>query len=215
MKIIDCEQGSESWKAARCGKLGASSIADMMAKTKTGWSASRANLAARLICERLTGVPQDTYSSAAMQWGTDQEPAARAMYEFLRDTEVQRVGLVLHPEIDNSHASPDGLVGESGLIEIKCPLTATHIETLLTETVDGRYIKQMQWQMACTGRTWCDFVSFDPRLPPEKQIFIRRVERDDAMISELEREAKIFLAEIDETIAKLNRKYPAMAEAAE
>ncbi len=116
-------------------------------------------------------------------------------------------GLVLHQAIDKSHASPDGLVGNDGLLEIKCPTTATHIETLLSDDVEGKYVKQMQWQMACTEKGWCDFVSFDPRLPAEMQLFVKRVHRDDAMIFELEKEARIFLSEIDETIATLSAKY--------
>lgn len=207
MKVIDCEQNSAEWLAARCGSLGASSIADMVAKTRTGWGASRFNLAAKLVCERLTGTPQESYTNAAMQWGHDTEPQARAMYEFMRDVAVQKVGIVLHPSISKSHASPDGLVGDDGLIEIKCPNTATHIETLLSEDVEGKYVKQMQWQMACCGRAWCDFVSFDPRLPAEMQMFVQRVRRDDEFIAELEREARLFLAEIDKTIATLSDKY--------
>ena len=207
MKVIDCEQNSAEWLAARCGSLGASSIADMVAKTRTGWGASRFNLAARIVCERLTGTPQESYTNAAMQWGHDTEPQARAMYEFMRDVAVQQVGLVLHPSINKSHASPDGLVGDAGLIEIKCPNTATHIETLLSEDVEGKYVKQMQWQMACCGRAWCDFVSFDPRLPAEMQMFVQRVRRDDEFIAELEREARLFLAEIDKTISTLSDKY--------
>lgn len=207
MNVIDCEQNSAEWLAARCGSLGASSIADMVAKTRTGWGASRFNLAARIVCERLTGTPQESYTNAAMQWGHDTEPQARAMYEFMRDVAVQQVGLVLHPSINKSHASPDGLVGDDGLIEIKCPNTATHIETLLSEDVEGKYVKQMQWQMACCGRAWCDFVSFDPRLPAEMQMFVQRVPRDDDFIAELEREARLFLAEIDKTIATLSDKY--------
>jgi putative phage-type endonuclease len=207
MKVIDCEQSSAEWLAARCGSLGASSIADMVAKTRTGWGASRFNLAARIVCERLTGTPQDSYTNAAMQWGHDTEPQARAMYEFMRDAAVQQVGLVLHPSINKSHASPDGLVGDDGLIEIKCPNTATHIETLLSEDVEGKYVKQMQWQMACCGRAWCDFVSFDPRLPAEMQMFVQRVARDDEFIAELEREARAFLSEVEKTISTLSDKY--------
>jgi putative phage-type endonuclease len=215
VKIIDCEQGSDEWKAHRAGSLGASSVADMVTTTRSGWGASRANLAARLICERLTGVPQESYVNAAMQWGTETEPQARQMYEFMRDTQVSQVGLVLHPTIDKSHASPDGIVGDDGLLEIKCPQSANHIETLLSEQIDGKYIKQMQWQMACCDRAWCDFVSFDPRLPADMQLFVKRVPRDAAMIAELEKEAKVFLSEIDDTIAKLQAKYQTTAIAAE
>lgn len=215
MHILNIEQGSDAWKQARAGSLGASSIADMMARTKSGWSASRANLAARLVCERLTGTPQESYTNAAMQWGHDTEPQARQMYEFMRDVAVEQVGLVLHPSIAKSHASPDGVLEDKGLLEIKCPNSATHIETLLSEQIDGKYIKQMQWQMAVCEREFCDFVSFDPRLPAEMQIFIKRVHRDDTMIAEMEKEASAFLDEIDETIAQLKSKYQPVAIAAE
>jgi putative phage-type endonuclease len=158
-------QGSEEWKLARCGSLGASRLADAVARTKTGYGASRANLMAELLVERLTGIPTDGFVSPAMQWGTDKEPDARAAYEFRSDVEVAQVGIVPHPTIAGTHASPDGLVDTYGLIEIKCPNTASHVETLLGDEIAGKYVTQMQWQMACTGRDWCDFVSFDPRLP--------------------------------------------------
>ena len=207
MKIVECVQGSEEWIAARVGKVGASRIADIVAKTKSGYSTSRANYAAELIAERLTGKKAEGFTNAAMQWGTDNEPQARAMYEFMRNVSVVEVGIVLHPTIENAQASPDGLVGDDGLVEIKCPLTSTHISTLRGGEIDGKYMKQMQWQMACCGRAWCDFVSFDPRLPAEMQMFVQRVFRDDAFIAELEREAVLFLAEIDNTISTLSAKY--------
>lgn len=208
MKIIDCEQGSPEWITARLGKVSASRIADMTATTKNGYSISRANYAAELIVERLTGASGASgYTNAAMEWGTMQEPAARAMYEFISDMTVTRVGLVLHPAIEMSCASPDGLAGEDGLIEIKCPNTATQIETLLSEKIPEKYVKQMQWQMACTGRAWCDFVSFDPRLPVEMQIFIARLKRDDLMVAALENETRKFLDEINSTISALTSKY--------
>lgn len=214
MKILDCPQGSEEWLQARLGKATASRIADVTAKTKSGPSASRKNYAAQLIAERLTGACQDSYKNAAMQWGTEKEPEAREFYEMLTGNDVRQVGMVLHPEIEMSLASPDGLIGDDGLVEIKCPNTATHIETLLSEKIDKKYLQQMQWQMACTGRKWCDFVSYDPRLDITKQIWIFRVERDDKMIKELEKEVTLFLAEIAETIDKLNRKFGQQSEAA-
>lgn len=215
MKIVDCAQGSPEWHAARLGKVGASRVSDVVARTKSGYSTSRANLAASLIAERLTGTTQDAYTNAAMAWGTATEPQARAMYEFMRDVDVAQVGLVLHPSIDMTHASPDGLVGDVGLVEIKCPNTGTHIDTLLGASIDGKYVKQMQWQMACTGRDWCDFVSFDPRMPEDMQLYIQRIERDEVLIAELEKEVANFLSEIDETIAKLTAKYRPTAIAAE
>ena len=207
MKIVSCDQGSEEWKKLRAGSLGASSIADMMAKTKTGWGASRSNLAARLICEQLTGVAQESYTNAAMQWGCDMEPRARELYEFIYDAEVQQVGLVLHPTILRAHASPDGMIGDDGLLEIKAPNSATHILALEGKPIDDRYIKQMQWQMCCTARSWCDFCSFDPRFPAEMQLHVRRVNRDDVLISELEQEAAVFMKEVGSTVSRLRSLY--------
>ena len=215
MNIIECEQGSDAWFAARLGKVSASRVADVISKTKTGWGASRANYAAELVAERLTGVTAEKYSNAAMAWGTETEPQARSMYEFMRDCTVQTVGTVLHPTIEMSCASPDGLVGDDGLIEIKCPNTATHIETLLGDAIAGKYMTQMQWQMACTGRLWCDFVSFDPRMNGELQLYCRRIVRDDAKISELEKDVTLFLAEVVGMIARLKALYIPTAEAAE
>jgi putative phage-type endonuclease len=174
---------------------------------KGGRGASRANYAAQLIAERLTGTVQESFTNAAMQWGTDTEPRARLVYEMMTDAKVQQVGLIQHPAIAMSCASPDGLVLDDGLVEIKCPNTATHIETLLSETVPGKYITQMQWQMACSGRAWCDFVSFDPRMPGEMQLFISRVRRDDAVIKDLAAQVEVFLVEVAETVDRLQAKY--------
>lgn len=205
--MSDFDQGSADWFAIRCGKVTASRVADVIAKTKTGPSASRTNYAAQLIAERLTGTVAESYSNAAMAWGTEQEPEARLAYEFRTDAEVEQIAFVLHPAIDMSGASPDGLVGADGLVEIKCPNTATHIETLLGQSIPGKYQTQMLWQMACTGRKWCDFASFDPRLPEEMRLFVRRMDRDDARIAELEAEVTAFLSEIDATVAELTRIY--------
>jgi hypothetical protein len=142
-----------------------------------------------------------------MQWGTDQEPHARAAYSFLYDVDVEEIAFVDHPEIAMSGASPDGLVGLDGLVEFKCPNTATHLDTLLSETVPGKYVTQMQWQMACTGRAYCDFASFDPRLPPSMQLFVKRVDRDASLILDLETEVSAFLAEIDAKVAALTERY--------
>ncbi len=209
MKVIDCIQGTESWHQARAGRVTASRIADMMAKTKSGWGASRANYMAELVAERLTGVVAEGFTNTAMKWGTDTEPQARAAYEFFQGAEVTLVGFVVHPKIDRSGASPDGLVGTDGLLELKCPNTATHIETLLSGTIPDKYLKQMQWQMACCEREWCDFASFDPRLPPRMQLFVQRVQRNGAAIGEIEREVSIFLKEIDGQVEALTAKYGA------
>jgi putative phage-type endonuclease len=205
--MSDFEQGSVDWFAIRCGKVTASRVSDLIAKTKTGYGASRANYAAQLVAERLSGQVAESYTNAAMQWGTDQEPDARLAYEFRTDATVEQVAFVQHPTIEMSGASPDGLVGSDGLVEIKCPNTATHIDTLLTGSIPGKYETQMLWQMACTGRAWCDFVSFDPRLPENMRLFIKRLPRDDARIAELEAEVTGFLFEIDATVSSLVRKY--------
>ena len=199
------EQKSEEWFKARLGKVTASRVADVLAKTKTGYSASRDNYMAQLVVERMTNTQAESFTNAAMQWGTDQEPFARAAYEVSQNVMVEETGLVDHPTIPMAGASPDGLIGEDGLVEIKCPNTATHIDTLLTQTVPGKYITQMQFQMACTGRQWCDFVSFDPRMPAKAQLFVKRVMRDEAFIKEIETEIKKFLAEVTAKVEQLNK----------
>jgi putative phage-type endonuclease len=208
------EQGSKEWLEARLGKVTASRVADVIARTKSGYSASRANYMAELICERLTGAAAERFTSAAMDRGIETEAEARDFYAFGIDVPVTQIGLVPHPKILMAAASPDGLVGEAGLVEIKCPNTATHIETLIEQTIPGRYLTQMMWQMACTGREWCDFVSFDPRLPPDMQLFIRRVPRDPAVIADLEREVVNFLAEIDRKITSLQEAVATLRRAA-
>jgi len=197
------EQRTDDWFAARIGKVTASRVADVVAKTKSGYSASRDNYMAQLVCERLTGKPAESFSNASMQWGTETEPLARAAYEAKMDVLVDEVGFIDHPSIVNSGASPDGLVGIDGLIEIKCPNTATHIDTLLSQTVPKKYADQIFWQMACTGRDWCDFVSYDPRLPSDLQLFIKRIPRDDKYIQLLEAEVIEFLTETAHKVAQL------------
>lgn len=198
---IDVRQGSPEWRAARLGKLTASRLDDALAKTAKGWGAGRFNLMASLIAERLTGEVSVTFTNGAMQWGHDNEPFAADAYAFRTDADVQEVGFVDHPTIAMSGASPDRLVGADGLLEVKCPNTATHLDTLLAGDVPAKHRTQIGWQLACTSRAWCDFVSFDPRLPEHVRLFVKRVRRDDTFIAELEREARVFLAELDAKIA--------------
>jgi putative phage-type endonuclease len=200
-------QGSTEWHQIRLGKVTASRVADIVAKTKSGYSTSRANYAAQLIVERLTGTTQESFSNAAMQWGTDMEPEARAAYEYNRAANVELVGFVPHPIIADTGASPDGLVGSDGLVEIKCPITATHIETLTGKSVQAKYVTQIQWQLACTGRLWCDFVSYDPRMPEAMRFFCVRVHRVPEIIDELEKEVITFLNEVRAKITELQRIY--------
>lgn len=198
-------QGSQEWLNARLGKVTGSRMKDVMAKGKGGSeSATRTNYMMELLAYRLTGYAPPSYKNDAMQWGNDNEPFARSEYEIRNGVFVKEVGLIEHPSIAMFAASPDGLVGDDGLIEIKCPNTATHIDFLRTGKPKTEYIHQMNAQMACTGRKWVDFVSYDPRMPDTicyKQI---RIYRDDAVIVAMEEEVKKFLAELDSLEEELN-----------
>jgi putative phage-type endonuclease len=198
------DQRTDEWFQARLGKVTASRIGDVMAKTRSGYSTSRANYMAQLVVERMTGKQAESFTNAAMQWGTDTEPLARAAYEMKNNVMVDEVGFINHPTILMAGASPDGTIGEHGNLEIKCFQTAHHIETLLTEKIDERYILQMQFQMSCTGRQWTDFVSFDPRMEESLQLKIISVKRDDTLIAEIEAEVTKFLSELDEKVSQLN-----------
>lgn len=198
----------------RLGRVTASRIADVMAKTKTGWGASRQNYRAELVAERLTGNTASRYVNAEMLHGIEQEPHARNAYEVMTGYDVAPGGFVLHPVFDMAGASPDGLVGSDGLLEIKCPNTSAHIDTLLSGEVDRRYVLQMHWQMACSGRAWCDFVSYDPRLPLSMQTFIQRVERDEQLVQELEQVVRAFLNEVETIVNDLKAKYETKEKAA-
>jgi putative phage-type endonuclease len=194
----------EGWLQARVGKVTASRVADVIAKTAKGYGASRDNYMAQLICERLTGNPTEMFSNAAMEWGTQTEPQARAAYSAKTSELVEEVGFIPHHDIPGSGASPDGFVGD-GLIEIKCPNTATHLEYVLSGKPPEKYMTQMQWQMAVTGAPWCDFVSYDPRLPEHLQMLIVRVARDATRITELEAEVRKFLGELESKVEQLQK----------
>ena len=208
------EQGSTEWHQARLGKVTASRVAEIVGKTKSGYSASRATYMGQLICERLTGNPTAGFTNAAMAHGTATEPEARAAYSFHHDADVTEVAFVDHPTITMAGASPDGLIGDDGLLEIKCPNTATHLETLAAGKPAQKYLTQMQWQMACTGRQWCDFASYDPRLPEAMRLFVTRIPRDAAFIAEMEAEVSAFLAELDAKVADLTSRYGAQLKEA-
>jgi hypothetical protein len=201
-------QGSADWKALRLGKATASRIADVVAKTKSGWGASRANYMAELVAERLTSNAAEGFTSPAMQWGIEKEPDAIAAYEFLTGAEIERVAFDPHPTIAMAGASPDGLVGDKGMIEVKCPNTATHLATLLGAPIPEKYIIQTSWQMACRPeREWCDWCSFDPRVPDEMRLYVYRIKRDNARIANLEKEVVFFLAEVERQVAELSARY--------
>ena len=196
------QQKTVEWFAARCGKVTASRVADVVARTKSGYAASRANYMAELVCETLTGQPAEGFTNAAMQRGIDLEPAARDAYSARSGELVEEVGFIVHPTIPLAGASPDGVVGD-GLVEIKVPNTATHIEYLLTKEPPQKYFYQMQWQMACAEKEWCDWASYDDRMPSHLQLLVVRIPRDDQVISVLEREVVDFLAEMLEKVDKL------------
>ena len=200
------EQGSLEWKMLRAGKVTASRVADVLSKIKSGESAGRKNYKMDLVAERLTNQPAESFTNSAMQWGTEQEPFARIAYETKMNLFVKQIPFMDHPKIEWFGCSPDGLVAEDGLIEIKCPNTTTHLEYIDGGKPPAKYIPQMQTQMACTGRKWCDFVSFDPRLPENLQLFVVRLDRDDGYIKDMETEVQKFLQEVDELFTKLKER---------
>jgi putative phage-type endonuclease len=198
------EQRTDDWFAARLGKVTASRVADVIAKTKTGYGAGRANYMADLVVERLTGQKASSFTNAAMEWGTQTEPQAKTAYAAKTGILVEEVGFIDHPTVAMSGASPDGFA-EEGLVEIKCPNTATHLEYIFDGKPPQKYVTQMQWQMACAGKPWCDFVSYDPRLPERLQLLVVRVPRDDDYIKILEQEVTTFLQELDDKLNKLEK----------
>jgi putative phage-type endonuclease len=207
MNIINCEQGSDAWKRYRAGKVSASGIADIMATIKSGEAASRANYRAQLVCETLTGEPhEDGFQSPEMLRGIQLEPEARAAYSLATLQDVKQVGLVVHPTNDRIVASPDGLVGANGLVEFKVPMTKTHIKYIQLGTVPSEYKYQMMGQMLCCERDWCDFCSYDPRMPHEYQLFIIRFRPDPKEMILMETAIMTFLKEVDETIENLKQR---------
>lgn len=208
------QQRSDEWYAVRAGRVTASRIADVCARTKSGYAATRANYKAELVCERLTGTPTPGFCNAAMLWGIEKEPEAREAYCQHQLCAVTEIGFVHHPRLEMSGCSPDGLIANDGLVELKCPMSATHIDILLGGSFPDKYVKQALWQMACTERTYCDLVSYDPRLPETMRLFVQRIPRDDRAIAELESEVEAFLEEVDRTVAELRERYERELEAA-
>ena len=191
------EQGSNAWHQMRLGKVTASRVADILAKTKTGPSASRQNYLIELAIQRTTGIIQESYSNSSMEWGTQTEPQARVAYEVNTNNFVDQVAFIDHPNIAWFGCSPDGLVSDRGLVEIKCPNSATHWEYFKSKEPPKKYFIQMQAQMAVTDRDWCDFISFDPRMPDRSQLLIVQVPRDPEFILFMETEIKQFLSEVE------------------
>ena len=196
-------QGSDEWLMARCGKITASKVAEVLAMTKTGPSERRTKYMWQLVAERLTGDFTRTYTNDAMLWGIENEPVAREFYEALHDVQVEQVGLYVHPRFDFAAASPDGLVGEDGLLEIKCLTTVNHIRSIYDNQPPKDYLPQVHWQMACTGRKWCDLTLFDPRVPLSMQLHTFRIHRDDSEIERIEDAVLNFNNEIEAVITHL------------
>ena len=206
MNVLPFQQGTEEWLSARRGRITASRMSAIMAKGRNGApSATRAACMGELIAEYLTGSSPETYTNADMQRGTDLEPAARSAYEVATGQMVREVGLVLHQKNERFGASPDGVVGEEGLLEIKCPRTHVHIAYTLSGKPPSEYLPQMAWQAACCGRKWVDFASYDPNMPERLQLFIVRYEPTQEYMAELEAEAEAFLVEMMEKVERLNR----------
>lgn len=203
MQIIrDIQQGSDEWLELRLGKITASKLSDVMSKGRgSAPSKTRASYMLQLAAEKLTGQPEDSFSNKYMEWGNECEPQARSMYEFDSGNDVEEVAFVEHDEWFG--VSPDGLVGDNGLLEIKCPKTTTQIERYLAGVFPSAYKAQVQGQLLATGREWCDFVSFDPRISGEASYFCIRVERDEDYLKELSASISAFKDELIEMLGKL------------
>jgi putative phage-type endonuclease len=198
--MTDIIQGTAEWQQLRLGKVTASRVADILSKTKSGYSTSRGNYLIELALQRVTGTVEESFTNATMQWGTDNEPYARMAYEAENNLFVEQVAFVDHPSINWFGCSPDGLVVSDGLVEIKCPNSATHWATVKSKEVPTKYIYQIQSQIACTQRDWNDFVSYDPRMPEKSKLFVQRVYRDEKIISEIESAVKQFLEEVEKEV---------------
>lgn len=198
-------QGTHEWLMSRVGLTTASRVHDVVAQTKSGPAASRKNYLAEKVTEILTGQPYPTFQTGPMKWGIDTEPQALAAVEFVHDTPVERVGFIRHPTLE-AGASPDGLLKTDGMVQTKCPNTATHIEQIQYGTIAKRHLDQMQLEMCCANRMWSLFVSFDPRLPPPYDYWEKVVERDQKRINFLEEQIAIFMREVHATIKLLKEK---------
>ena len=209
MNLLNIDQGSAEWLQARCGSVGASDISDLLSKGKGGAeSTGCANLRARIVCERLTGCVAETFKNAYMERGNIDEGSAKECYSFITGNDVEDVGLIMHPFIPFTHASPDGVIGSDGLVEIKRKIPAIHIEYIFKNRVPPEYVKQMMWQLACTGRQWNDFCSYCPELPENMQLFIVRLERDEAAITEMEKCVIAFNQSVERMISDLRSIRP-------
>lgn len=211
MPLLDVIQGTAEWRQARLGLVTASRMGELMAKPKSGDgpSASYANYMAELAIERLTGEEFSSYQSRSMFSGTEIEPFARSAYELASGHMVDETGFWTHPRIVGTGASPDGIIGGyGGLVQIKCPEAKGHMEALLHGKIDGKYTYQMQWEMACTESNWCDYVCYNPSFPDNLKVFIKKIDRDDGMIKEMEGRVIRFLDELNAMVERLRKHKP-------
>lgn len=201
------EQGTDEWLEQRLGKVTASRIADVMAKGRgNAPSATRLSYMTQLLAERLTGLTQGSFTNAAIEHGTETEPQARAQFTLRTGITVEEVGFINHPSLAMAGASPDGLIDDDGLIEIKCPNTVTHLKAIEGAPIDRKYLLQMHWQMICAERKWCQFVSFDPRMPDRWAMHQTRVDYDAELGEEITTAVHAFLAELDAKEQKYTEK---------
>lgn len=205
--VVACEQGTELWSQIRCGRITSSRTADAIGSKKVKGqlveTATREQYRVEILCERLTGIPYPHFESAEMRWGKMQEDAARQAYEMHAGVLVDVVGFVIHPTMPYFGSSPDFLVGDDGMGQIKCPATKTHLEWLRAGRVPKEHVAQLLSDLCCTGRAWIDFVSFDPRLPEWLQLFVVRYHRDDVLIGKLEQEIAHFNSEVGDELERL------------
>lgn len=198
---MNLQQGSQEWLDARVGKITASRVS-MLYSGK----ATYRRLKREIVLERITEMKTEMFQSEAMVWGVETEPLARAAYEFEYDCEVELAGFILHPELDGFGCSPDGLIDDDGLIEIKCPNTNTHLAYIQEDKAPKKYIPQIQAQLAVTNRMWCDFVSYDPRVNEDVQLFVVRVQRDDEYIADLLNRVRAFLDDVNRTVTRYYKR---------
>jgi hypothetical protein len=221
MIVVPCLQGSQDWFEARNGRVTASGVIHALSflkrgDKKGGETAARSAYKAKIVAETLRGEPlMDGYLSKYMEYGTEMEPLARAAYEIKYNVSVDQLGFVIHPTIERAGASPDGLIGKDGGIEIKCPKTETHLDYLLADVLPPEYEPQVMFCLACTGREWWDFVSYDIRLPARHQLFVKRVFRDEARIAEIEDGVRLFLQDVDDMIKQIDERNPELPENAQ
>ncbi|EJF84068.1 hypothetical protein MCU_00736 [Bartonella elizabethae Re6043vi] len=204
------EQRTAEWFQARLGKVTASNVYNVLSKTAKGMPTSKyEDYKIKLMTERLTEEISQSYTTPAMQWGIEHEEDALREYAFIYDTEITQCGFIQHPTIQMAGASPDGFVGEDGLVEIKCPQSPNHLRFFIDSNIKPEYHAQMQFQMACTGRKWCDFVSYNPNFVGKStslRMKIKRINRDEEQIEQINQAVEIFLAEIEQEMQKILTK---------